>query len=117
MVDVDRNKIRQVVDNLISNAVKYSPKGSVITVTIHTKGSFAGFTVRDNGPGIPDDERHKLFKDYGRLSATPTGGEKSTGLGLAICRKIIEAHNGTIGVDNLPGHGAEFYVSLPLFIK
>jgi two-component system sensor histidine kinase/response regulator len=86
----------------------------VIIVTVLADATAAGFTVRDNGPGIPDDERHKLFKDYGRLSALPTGGEKSTGLGLAICRKIVEAHKGTIGVENLPGHGAEFFVRLPL---
>jgi signal transduction histidine kinase len=115
VVDVDRNKIRQVVDNLISNAVKYSPRGSVITVMIHASQSFAGFSVRDNGPGIPESERHKLFKDYGRLSAMPTDGEKSTGLGLAICRKIVEAHNGTIGVDNIPGRGCEFVVTLPIY--
>jgi signal transduction histidine kinase len=114
VVDVDRNKIRQVVDNLISNAVKYSPRGSVITVMIHSNESVAGFAVRDNGPGIPESERHKLFKDYGRLSALPTDGEKSTGLGLAICRKIVEAHDGTIGVENIPGRGCEFVVSLPL---
>ena len=115
MVEVDRNKMRQVVDNLISNAVKYSPKGSIITVQIHSDGVVAGFAIRDNGPGIPENERHKLFRDYGRLSTTPTGGEKSTGLGLAICRKIVEAHSGTIGVTNLPGRGAEFFVSLPLY--
>jgi signal transduction histidine kinase len=114
MVEIDRNKIRQVVDNLINNAVKYSPKGSVITVVIHSDNSVAGFAVRDNGPGIPESERHKLFKDYGRLSAKPTGGEKSIGLGLAICRKIVEAHNGTIGVENIEGRGCEFYVSLPI---
>jgi two-component system sensor histidine kinase/response regulator len=114
VVDVDRNKIRQVVDNLISNAVKYSPRGSVITVLVHANDKVAGFAVRDNGPGIPDDERHKLFKDYGRLSAVPTDGEKSTGLGLAICRKIVEAHDGTIGVENNAGRGCEFVVSLPL---
>jgi two-component system, sensor histidine kinase and response regulator len=114
-VDVDRNKMRQVVDNIISNAVKYSPKGSIVTVVIHADANVAGFAVRDSGPGIPDSERHMLFKDYGRLSAKPTGGEKSTGLGLAICRKIVEAHNGTIGVENIPGRGAEFIVSLPLY--
>jgi len=114
VVEVDRNKMRQVVDNLINNAVKYSPKGSVITVIVHANESIAGFAVRDNGPGIPESERHKLFKDYGRLSVQPTGGEKSTGLGLAICRKIVEAHAGTISVENIPGRGAEFVVSLPL---
>jgi len=113
LIDVDRNKIRQVVDNLINNAVKYSPRGSLITVHINADESTAGFSVRDNGPGIPDNERHKLFKDYGRLSAQPTGGEKSTGLGLAICRKIVEAHGGTIGAENMPGHGCEFVVRLP----
>jgi two-component system sensor histidine kinase/response regulator len=114
VVEVDVNKIRQVVDNLISNAVKYSPKGSIVTVLIHSNQEVAGFAVRDNGPGIPENERHKLFKDYGRLSTVPTGGEKSTGLGLAICRKIVEAHNGTIGANNITGRGAEFVVSLPL---
>jgi signal transduction histidine kinase len=115
IVDVDRNKIRQVVDNLINNAVKYSPRGSVITVIIHSDDTVAGFAVRDNGPGIPEGERHKLFKDYGRLSVQPTGGEKSTGLGLAICRKIVEAHHGTIGVENIDGRGCEFLVSLPIY--
>jgi two-component system sensor histidine kinase/response regulator len=114
IVDVDRNKIRQVVDNLINNAVKYSPRGSIVTVLIHANDTHAGFAVRDSGPGIPESERHKLFKDYGRLSTQPTGGEKSTGLGLAICRKIVEAHDGTIGVGDVPGRGAEFIVSLPL---
>jgi len=115
MIDVDRNKMRQVVDNIISNAVKYSPKGSIIQVVIHSNATSAGFAVRDRGPGIPESERHMLFKDFGRLSARPTGGEKSTGLGLAICRKIVEAHKGSIAVENLPGGGAEFSVSIPLF--
>ena len=106
--------IVQVADNIISNAVKYSPKGSIITVMFLSDETTAGFAVRDSGPGIPESERHLLFKDFGRLSAKPTGGEKSTGLGLAICRKIVEAHGGTIGVQNLPERGAEFVVSLPL---
>jgi two-component system sensor histidine kinase/response regulator len=113
LIDVDRNKIRQVVDNLINNAVKYSPRGSLITVEVRAEEATAGFAVKDNGPGIPDGERHKLFKDYGRLTAQPTGGEKSTGLGLAICRNIVEAHGGTISVENIPGRGCEFVVRLP----
>ncbi|MEI6861565.1 MAG: sensor histidine kinase [Verrucomicrobiota bacterium] len=70
--------------------------------------------MQDEGPGIPDSERDKLFKDFGRLSAKPTGGEKSTGLGLAICRKIVEAHGGTIVAENTPkpGHGCAFRVTL-----
>ena len=69
--------------------------------------------MKDQGPGIPDNERDKLFKEFGRLSAQPTGGEKSTGLGLAICRRIVEAHGGTIVAENLPVSGCEFRVTLP----
>ena len=112
---LDIAKMRQVVDNLLSNAIKYSPPGSTITVIL---GADVGrgvctFAVQDQGPGIPEGERDRLFKDFGRLSVKPTGGEKSTGLGLAICRKIVEAHRGTITADNLPAGGCEFRVVLP----
>ena len=112
---LDSAKMRQVVDNLLSNAVKYSPPGSAITVTLHAADAAGqcGFAVQDQGPGIPDSERDKLFQDFSRLSAQPTGGEKSTGLGLAICRKIVEAHGGTITATNLPARGCEFRVLLP----
>ncbi len=113
---IDPAKIRQVVDNLLSNAVKYSPPGSTIRAIVQSDPARAACTlsVRDQGPGIPEGERDKLFKDFGRLSVQPTGGEKSTGLGLAICRKIVEAHRGTIVAENLPGRGCEFRVSLPV---
>lgn len=112
---LDAAKIRQVVDNLLSNAVKYSPPGSTITVllTVDAGRGTCAFAVQDQGPGIPAGERDKLFKDFSRLSVRPTGGEKSTGLGLAICRKIVEAHRGTITADNLPQRGCEFRVTLP----
>jgi signal transduction histidine kinase len=103
----------QVVDNLLSNATKYSPPGSTITIELHTHEGQCGFSVMDQGPGIPENERGKLFKDFGRLSAVPTGGESSTGLGLAICRKIVEAHHGEISAENLPERGAAFRVTLP----
>ena len=111
---IDSAKIQQVVDNLLSNAAKYSPPGSSITVELRRDSDVCIFGVKDQGPGIPENERDKLFKDFGRLSVKPTGGEKSTGLGLAICRKIVEAHRGTILAENLPGGGAEFRFSLPL---
>lgn len=114
MLLLDGAKMRQVVDNLLSNAVKYSPPGSTITVTIDVDPSSGAcsFAVQDQGPGIPDSDRDKLFKDFGRLSTQPTAGEKSTGLGLAICRKIVEAHGGTITAENLPALGCEFRVTL-----
>ena len=112
---LDAAKIRQVVDNLLSNAVKYSPPGSQITVTlaVDAAAQSCAFAVQDQGPGIPAGERDKLFKDFSRLSVKPTGGEKSTGLGLAICRKIVEAHRGVISAANLPTRGCEFRVTLP----
>ncbi len=112
---IDKAKMKQVIDNLLSNAVKYSPPGSKVTIIVTEDPANNGciLAVRDQGPGIPDSERDKLFKDFGRLSVQPTGGEKSTGLGLAICRKIVEAHHGTIKAENLPALGCEFRVSLP----
>jgi signal transduction histidine kinase len=114
---LDPAKMKQVVDNLLTNAIKYSPPGSAIHtfVTIHEDNRTCSFSVRDQGPGIPDDERDKLFKDFSRLSSKPTGGEKSTGLGLAICRKIVEAHHGLIVAENLPDRGCEFRVTLPAY--
>jgi two-component system, sensor histidine kinase and response regulator len=110
---LDASKIRQVVDNLISNAVKYSPPGSTITVSLRpAPGGAQSIGVLDQGPGIPEGERDKLFQDFGRLSVRPTGGEKSTGLGLAICRKIVDAHRGTIVAENR-SVGCEFLVTLP----
>ena len=112
---IDAAKMKQVIDNLLSNAVKYSPPNSSISVLVvppSTPGQ-CSFAVRDQGPGIPETERDKLFKDFSRLSVQPTGGEKSTGLGLAICRKIVEAHGGTIIAENLPIRGCEFRVTLP----
>jgi signal transduction histidine kinase len=113
-VDIDPAKMQQVVANLLSNAVKFSPPASTITVEIRRTDKHCVLAVRDQGPGIPDNERHKLFQDFGQLSVKPTAGEKSTGLGLAICRKIVEAHHGTIEAKNLSTGGCEFQVTLPL---
>lgn len=114
LIALDAAKIRQVIDNLLSNAVKYSPPGSTVHVALDLSvDGTQVIRVRDQGPGIPENERDRLFKDFGRLSARPTGGEKSTGLGLAICRKIVEAHHGTIVAENHPAGGCEFRVSLP----
>ena len=112
---IDADKFRQVVDNLLTNAIKFSPPGSTVTVIVGAGRTpeTCGFVVRDQGPGIPENERHKLFKNFGRLSVQATFGEHSTGLGLAICRNIIEAHHGSITAENLPGGGCEFRVALP----
>lgn len=113
-IQADEAKIKQVAENLLSNAVKYSPPSSTIRVALKVSDRDVALSVFDQGPGIPDKERDQLFKDFGRLSTKPTAGEKSTGLGLAICHKIVEAHRGTINAYNLPNRGCEFRVTLPL---
>ncbi len=109
----DSSKMRQVVDNLLSNAVKYSPPKSTIVVEVSHAPKGVYISVRDQGPGIPESERGRLFHAYGKLSAKPTGGEQSTGLGLAISRKIVIAHGGDIRAENRPEGGCEFRVDLP----
>ena len=110
----DPNRIAQVFDNLVSNAIKFSPSGTTIYVTLKTSGDTIKVSVRDEGPGLSDDDRSKLFGEFQRLSAQPTDGEKSTGLGLSIVKKMVEAHNGTLSVESVLGSGATFIFELPL---
>jgi two-component system sensor histidine kinase/response regulator len=112
-VNVDGGKIRQVVDNLLSNAIKFSPPQSLVTVEAASQPAGCTVAVLDQGPGIPAGETDLLFKDFGRTSVKPTAGEKSTGLGLAICRRIIEAHGGIISAENRREGGCTFKFSLP----
>jgi two-component system sensor histidine kinase/response regulator len=114
----DAPRIRQVVDNLVSNAVKFSPPGSCVTVSIampesSTEHPFVWVCVQDQGPGIPEAERARLYTEFGRLSPRPTAGENSSGLGLAICRAIVEAHGGSIDAINQPHGGCVFCFNLP----
>lgn len=111
---LDEPKIRQVLNNLLGNAIKFSPPGSTITVVTARTAHECMVAVRDQGPGVPEQERARLFKDFSRGSARPTGGESSTGLGLAICHRIMQAHAGAITVHNLPEGGAEFRIILPV---
>ena len=83
----DSNRISQVIDNLVSNAIKFSPSNSTIHITLAEAGNCVRVSVRDEGPGIPPEDRAKLFGEFQRLSAQPTAGEKSTGLGLGHCQK------------------------------
>ena len=110
----DSLKVGQVIDNLLSNAVKYSPGSTTVKAILHSKNGSIGFSVVDEGPGIPVDEQHFIFEDFGRTSVQPTGGEKSTGLGLAICRYIVRAHGGSISFKNLPQRGCKFTVYFPV---
>ena len=109
----DPLRVRQVVDNLISNAVKYSPPGSLVRVGMQRLDRGWQIAVKDQGPGLTPADRQRLFQDFARLSARPTGGEKSTGLGLAIVRRIVQAHGGQVGAESTPGQGATFWFTLP----
>jgi len=111
-IDLDSPKIIQVMDNLLQNAIKFSPDGTRIETTIGIKENVASISVRDEGPGIPDSERVLIFQRFyqsGRRTAT--GG---SGLGLAICQRIVRAHGGTITVASKVGNGSIFTVNLPV---
>jgi signal transduction histidine kinase len=117
LIEADSRKIEQVLENLISNAVKFSPPNSAVRVALRRDGDQVRIEVRDQGAGIPKAEWGKLFQPFQRTSVRPTGGEKSSGLGLSIARKIVEAHAGKIWFESEVGKGSTFCVSLPLHSK
>ncbi len=108
----DPERFRQVVDNLISNAVKYSPSYTTVYVRLRIAKERIQLTVKDEGPGIPEEELGKLFRAFGKTSVQPTAGEKSTGLGLVLSKRIIQAHGGDIRVESSLGKGSSFIVEL-----
>lgn len=110
----DLNKIDQVITNLLTNAVKYSNQNTTTVVAIMRDLNKARLVVKDQGQGIPSNEIVKLFKPFAKTSVKSTGGEKSTGLGLMIVKKIVEGHGGTISVESEVGTGSTFTVELPL---
>lgn len=110
----DKSKIEQVLNNLISNAIKYSEKNTIIKVSFEVDGNFIITKVKDSGQGIREDELDNVFESFKTTSTISTDGEKSTGLGLAIVKKIVEAHKGSISVKSELGKGSEFSFSLPV---
>jgi len=113
-VPADPVRIEQVLNNLVSNAIKFSQGGTTVTITVFRSDTFVTVSIRDQGPGIPEDERSRLFQPFYRASIQPTGGESSTGLGLAIARKLVQEHLGQMHVESEMGQGSTFYFSLPL---
>ena len=111
---IDAAKIEQVFTNLASNAVEHTDPETEVLITLSFKEKMLTVAIRDSGPGIPPEEREKLFKPFGKISIKKPGKEKSTGLGLAITRKIIEAHNGNIWVESFPGQGTTVYFNVPV---
>lgn len=115
VVVADSEALAQILDNLLGNAVKFSPLGSTVTIILAAPAfTHASFVIADEGPGFSLEDREKLFRRYGRLSARPTGGEPSTGLGLSIVKRLVEVMEGRIDLEDGEGRGARFRVRLPL---
>ena len=115
-VCVDVSAMQRILDNLISNAVKYNPLGRQVWVEVVAMKQEVVVSVRDEGPGLSDEDKQKVFGKMSRLSAKPTGGEHSTGLGLYIVKKLTEEHDGVVGVESVYGKGATFWVKIPLVV-
>lgn len=124
IAEVDAERIREVFDNLVSNAIKYSPIGKTIWIRVFRAVAsddsmpVVRFTVRDEGQGLTEEDMKKIFGRFQRLSAKPTGGESSTGLGLAIAKQLIELHNGKLWAESEgKNKGATFIAQLPILLK
>jgi two-component system, OmpR family, sensor histidine kinase VicK len=110
-VQADDNRIRQVFSNLLDNAVKHSPPSSPVAVRMELDENAVVVHVSDEGPGLPAGELERIFERFVRGRGTNVAG---TGLGLHICRQIVEAHHGRIWAESAEGRGATFTVQLPL---
>jgi signal transduction histidine kinase len=113
-VEADPSRLRQVFDNLLGNAIRHSPDGGTIRVGLRGEADGATLWVTDEGPGIPAHQVPRLFQKFSRLDTAAAGGGGGTGLGLYICRSIVEAHGGRIAVGSGPNGGARFEVWLPV---
>lgn len=110
----DVARFRQVMDNLISNAIKYSPPDTTVRIGVECSHTHARIGIADEGPGIPPDEVNRLFTQFGKLSTRPTAGESSTGLGLWIVKHLATLQGGQVGVECPPDGGSIFWVTMPL---
>jgi signal transduction histidine kinase len=109
----DESRMAEIIDNLINNAIKYSPIGSEIRVCLRSFEDKAIFEVIDQGPGFTAEDEQGLFKPFTRLTARPTGGENSTGVGLSIVKLLVEAHGGRVKAENNSKIGARFIIEIP----
>lgn len=117
MIRADSHALSQVLDNLLSNAIKFSPPGEEVLVTVSAGPTHMDCIVRDHGAGFTAEDKANMFRRYARLSAQPTGGEPSTGLGLSIARRLAQAMNSELLCESTPPHGATFVVRLPRAIE
>jgi signal transduction histidine kinase len=109
----DVHRLRQVLSNLIDNAVKYSADGEDVVVRARAADGDVLVAVSDRGPGIPLEQQHLIFEKFGRAGIDGGSAKPGSGLGLYISRAIVEAHGGSLDVESTPGRGATFTLSLP----
>jgi PAS domain S-box-containing protein len=112
-VAADPGQLRQVLENLVENAIKYSPDGGVVAIAVEKEDGAVRFSVRDEGLGIPESEHRRVFEKFYRLDPNMTRGIGGTGLGLYICRELVRMMDGRIWVDSQPGSGSTFTVEIP----
>ncbi|MFY8001459.1 MAG: sensor histidine kinase, partial [Candidatus Kapaibacteriota bacterium] len=111
---VDEQMLNQILDNLLSNAVKYTPRGKQAWIRVLKKNTSVRIEAENEGEGISEEDMKRLFGKFTRLSARPTGGEHSTGLGLSIVKTLVEVMNGKVWCESELGKGATFIVELPI---
>ncbi|HNG19117.1 MAG TPA: HAMP domain-containing sensor histidine kinase, partial [Candidatus Obscuribacter sp.] len=111
-VEADRARIIQVLVNYLSNAIKFSPNNSTITIFTGRQEGMLVVSVQDQGPGISDEEQERLFSKF--YQSREGKRSKGFGLGLAICKLVVESHGGQVGVESQPNQGARFWFTLPL---
>ncbi len=115
-VSADSGQLRQALNNLVSNAIKYSVSGTMVEIVIEKQERQVVISVHDQGQGIPPNELDQIFRPFQKTSVKATAGESSTGLGLTIAKKVIEAHHGNIWVTSESGKGSVFSFSLPVTV-
>jgi signal transduction histidine kinase len=113
MADLDRDRLLQVLLNLLENAARYAPVPAPVELAVERAAAVARVSVRDHGPGLALDDQRRVFEPLYRARAT-AAGQPGLGLGLYLCRVIVEGHGGRIGVDSAPGAGANFWIEVPL---
>ena len=116
VADVDRGAMHQVLINLLDNAVKYGPVGQMIGVSLRAAGDRARISVADEGPGIPSEERARIWEPFHRLPRDSNSAVAGSGIGLALVRTLVAAHSGTVGVGSVAGGGSCFFVEVPCML-
>jgi signal transduction histidine kinase len=113
MAVLDRDVVSRILQNLLGNALKFTPAAGVITLAVEANDDMVRVAVSDTGPGIPREYRERVFEKFGQVEAASRGQKFSTGLGLTFCRLAVEAHGGRIGVESEVGRGSTFWFVLP----